>query len=97
MLAPVCLYHAAGDVAELTTRLNEVASMSDSARAGLASAAQQYALRFDRARILDNLLSTAAQRTTTDRRQNHHAAYPVLVSEHQRESYYQVGSGMVKP
>ncbi|QDS89055.1 Glycogen synthase [Rosistilla ulvae] len=57
-----CLYHAAGDVADLTSKLNLVASMSDWDRGGLSRAAQQYARRFDRAVILDRLLSAPAIR-----------------------------------
>lgn len=57
-----CLYHVAGDVADLTTKLNLVASMSDWDRGGLSRAAQQYAQRFDRAVILDRLLSAPAIR-----------------------------------
>ena len=58
-----CLYHAAGDVADLTARLNEVAAMSDAARAGLSHRAREYCLRFDRATILANLLAPAGLRT----------------------------------
>ncbi len=58
-----CLYHAAGDVGELTGRLNEVAAMSDAARAGISRRARDYCLRFDRAAILTNLLAPAGLRT----------------------------------
>ena len=57
-----CLYHAAGDVAELTARLNEVAAMTPQTRAELCTQAQEYAQRFDRKCILDKLLSTAPLR-----------------------------------
>ena len=52
-----CLYHAADDVADLTARLNFLGEMSDSMRGGLARAGQKFALRFERAQILDRLMS----------------------------------------
>jgi glycogen(starch) synthase len=58
-----CLYHAAGDVVELTGRLNEVAAMSDAARAGISRRARDYCLRFDRVAILANLLAPSGLRT----------------------------------
>ncbi len=58
-----CLYHAAGDIADLTARLNEVASMPDATRAGLSRRARDYCLRFDRATILANLLAPSGLRT----------------------------------
>ena len=58
-----CLYHAAGDIADLTARLNQVASMSDAVRAGLSRRARDYCLRFDRATILANLLAPSGQLT----------------------------------
>lgn len=58
-----CLYHAAGDVADLTRTLNHVAAMSDAARAAISRRARDYCLRFDRATILTNLLAPASLRT----------------------------------
>jgi glycosyltransferase involved in cell wall biosynthesis len=58
-----CLYHVAGDVADLTARLNEVAAMPDAARAGISRKARDYCRRFDRATILANLLAPASLRT----------------------------------
>lgn len=55
-----CLYHAAGDVGELTARLDDVASMTDTARETLANRARTYAMQFDRATILSRLLTPAA-------------------------------------
>jgi glycogen(starch) synthase len=52
-----CLYHAAGDVAELTMRLNDVAGMDNAAREALAHQARQYARQFDRRMILHRLLA----------------------------------------
>lgn len=54
-----CLYHAAGDVGELTARLDEVAEMDDCAREALAARARVYAEQFDRSTILRRLLAPA--------------------------------------
>ena len=51
---------ARGNIAELTARLNEVATMSDDQRGMLSQAAQQYALQFDRSEVLAKLLSSPA-------------------------------------
>ncbi|MCA9246564.1 MAG: glycosyltransferase family 4 protein [Planctomycetales bacterium] len=53
-----CLYHRAGDVGELTARLNDIAAMPNESRRSLSRSAQEYARRFDRVTILDNLLSS---------------------------------------
>ena len=53
-----CLYHAAGDVGELTARLNEVAAMDAAARDTLAMAARRYAMQFDSSLILGRLLNS---------------------------------------
>lgn len=55
-----CLYHAAGDIGELTARLDDVAVMPDTARDTLAHQARTYAMQFDRATILSRLLAPAA-------------------------------------
>jgi glycosyltransferase involved in cell wall biosynthesis len=70
-----CLYHAAGDVGELTARLNEVSAMTDAQRAELASAAQQYAMRFDRLTILDKLLAAASSARIA--RRSFSRSYPI--------------------
>jgi hypothetical protein len=51
------LYHKAGDVADLVACLNKVASMPDHFRAHLSQQARNYACRFDREKILKNLLT----------------------------------------
>ncbi len=51
-----CLEHEAGNVDELTACLDKVYSMSDEERAQLSNDARNFALQFDRAAILDNLL-----------------------------------------
>ena len=51
-----CLYHEAGNLQQLTACLDEVAAMSDSQRAELSLAAQQYALQFDRSEVFAKLL-----------------------------------------
>lgn len=57
-----CLYHRAGDVPDLTARLNELAGMSTAARVAISQRARDYCLRFDRATILANLLGPACLR-----------------------------------
>ena len=52
-----CLYHKAGDIADLVACLNRVASMPDHFRAHLSQQARNYACRFDREKILKNLLT----------------------------------------
>ena len=54
-----CLYHAAGDVGDLTARLNEVEQMDTHAREVLAARARGYAEQFDRSTILRRLLAPA--------------------------------------
>ena len=51
-----CLYHKAGDVTDLVACLNKVARMPDHARACMSQQARNYACRFDREKILKNLL-----------------------------------------
>lgn len=55
-----CFYHVAGDVGQLTARLDDVAAMTDTARETLANRARAYAMQFDRATILARLLTPAA-------------------------------------
>ena len=58
-----CLYHAAGDVAELVVRLNEVAAMPEATRFSISQRAREYCLQFERTTILANLLSPSDLRT----------------------------------
>jgi glycosyltransferase involved in cell wall biosynthesis len=58
-----CLYHKAGDVADLVACLNKVASMPDHYRAYLSQQARSYACRFDRERILKSLLTQSTVQT----------------------------------
>lgn len=58
-----CLYHAAGDVADLAARLNDVAAMTDAARFNISQRAREFSLRFERKTILANLLSSFEVRT----------------------------------
>ena len=51
-----CLYHKAGDVTDLVACLNKVARMPDHFRARLSQQARNYACRFDREKILKDLL-----------------------------------------
>ena len=53
-----CLYHAAGDVADLAATLDRVAAMSDAQREAISSQARSHAARFDRAEILARLLAS---------------------------------------
>ena len=58
-----CLYHKAGDVADLVACLNKVASMPDHSRAYLSQQARSYACRFDREKILKSLLTQSTVQT----------------------------------
>ena len=58
-----CLYHKAGDVADLVACLNKVASMPDHSRAYLSQQARSYARRFDREKILKSLLTQSTVQT----------------------------------
>lgn len=54
-----CLEHQAGDIAGLRDCLDQVAKMSESDRAELSARARDFALRFDRAAILQKLIDHA--------------------------------------
>jgi glycosyltransferase involved in cell wall biosynthesis len=51
-----CLYHEAGNVADLTRALDEAYNMSEPERGKLAEQARDFAMRFDRAAVFANLL-----------------------------------------
>lgn len=55
-----CLEHEAGNVAEICECLNRAYFMTDEERAELSARAREFALQFDRAAILENLVQRAA-------------------------------------
>lgn len=55
-----CLEHPAGDIDAIRARLDELATMSDSARHSLSTTARRFASSFDRSVILQKLLDQAA-------------------------------------
>lgn len=55
-----CLEHEAGNVDELRECLNRAYFMTDEERAELSSAARDFAMQFDRAAILENLMRRTA-------------------------------------
>lgn len=72
-----CLEHVAGDAEELKTRLNQVAAMSDDQRRLLSVEARQFALQFDRSRVLGNLLDQLAEA-------ENHAPDPIPINRFDR-------------